>query len=152
MLRGALKLTSDQVAEARNQAPPDDSRLAAALAKAGSRLVKLGRFEEAEPILRESLALRQKAQPDDWRTFASQSLLGEALLGRKSYEEAQPLLLAGYEGLKRRADKIPLTGVINITNALDRLARLSDATNRPDEAVRWRQELETFTRSPGRRP
>jgi eukaryotic-like serine/threonine-protein kinase len=57
---------------------------------------------EAEPVIRQSLAIRQKMQPDAWTTFNTRSLLGGAILGQKSYADAEPLLLAGYEGMKRR--------------------------------------------------
>ncbi len=57
---------------------------------------------EAEPLLRECLAIREKALPDNWLTFNTRSMLGGLLLGQKKYEEAEPLLLAGYEGMKER--------------------------------------------------
>ena len=41
---------------------------------------------EAEPFLRECLAIREKTQADDWKTFNTRSLLGGSLLGQKKYE------------------------------------------------------------------
>ena len=62
---------------------------------------------EAEPILRQSLAIHDKKIPDDWTTFETRSLLGASLISQKKYAEAEPLLIQGYEGLTARAAKIP---------------------------------------------
>ncbi len=60
---------------------------------------------EAEPLLRECLAIREKTQADEWTTFSTKSMLGGALLGQKKYADAGPLLLAGYEGMKHARQK-----------------------------------------------
>jgi eukaryotic-like serine/threonine-protein kinase len=62
------------------------------------RLLQLKVYADAEPLLRECLAIRQKMQPDDWRTFNTQSMLGGVLLGQKNYADVEPLLLQGYAG------------------------------------------------------
>src|SRR5262249_11881503 len=98
--------------------------------------------EEAEPVLRECLALRQKKRPDIWTTFDAQSLLGGALLAQKKYAEAEPLLREGYEGLRQRQDRIPDHGKARVTEALERLAQLYDAWDRPVDAAKWRKELD----------
>jgi tetratricopeptide (TPR) repeat protein len=126
--------------DARKQLPRDSPQLAGQLANLGLALLQLQAFAEAEPILRECLAIREKQQPDDWRTCNTQSLLGGALLGQKRYAEAEPLLRKGYEGLKARAKAIPWQGAIRIPEALDRLIELYTATDRLDEAKRWRAE------------
>jgi tetratricopeptide (TPR) repeat protein len=125
----------------------DDPGLAEALAKLGQTLLAAGRFAEAEPPLRESLTIRQRSEPDRWTTFRTQSMLGGALSGQKKYGEAEPLLLAGYEGLKQRAAKIPPAQRKYLTDALQRLVGFYDASGKPDEAARWRKELEK-TRAP----
>src|SRR5262245_30651291 len=66
----------------------------------GLGLLEQKKWAEAEPLLRQSLAIRANVQPDAWTTFNTRSLLGGALLGRKGYAEAEPLLLAGYRGLE----------------------------------------------------
>ncbi len=95
----------------------------------------------AEAVLRECLAIREKKAPDEWSTFNTKSLLGEALLGQQKYADTEPLLLAGYEGLKRRAHKIPPQGKLRLNNAVERLTRLYDAWGKPDEAAKWRAVL-----------
>jgi hypothetical protein len=97
---------------------------------------------DAEPVLRDCLALREKQIPDSWFTFNLQSQLGGALVGQKKYAEAEPLLLKGYEGMKAREQTIPKQGggELRIPEALDRLIELCTALNKPDEAKKWREE------------
>ena len=95
---------------------------------------------DAEPVLRECLALREKTQPVVWSTFNTQSMLGEALLGQKKYVDAEPLLLKGYEGMKQREKSIPPQAATRLPEALDRLIELYMATNKPDEVKKWRAE------------
>ena len=103
-------------------------------------LLQAKAYAEAEPLLRECLAIREKAQPDFWATFNTQSSLGGALLGQQKYAEAEPLLLKGYEGMKAREKTIPPQGSVRIPEALDRLVELYTATGKPDEAKKWRAE------------
>ena len=98
------------------------------------------KWAEAEPLLRECLAIREKTQADVWSTFNTKSMLGGALLGQKKYAEAEPLLLAGYEGMKQREKTIPPQGKIRIPEALERLVQLYEATDKKDEAAKWRKE------------
>jgi eukaryotic-like serine/threonine-protein kinase len=99
-------------------------------------------------VLREGLAIQEKKQPDAWTTFNTQSILGVALLVQKKYADAEPLLRKGYEGLKQRAAQIPpQSKQVCLTRALERLVRLYDAWDRPEEAARWRKELEARTKA-----
>jgi serine/threonine protein kinase/tetratricopeptide (TPR) repeat protein len=133
-------LLRQQLSEARKTAPKDSPQLAGMLAQIGSTLLQDKKWSEAEPLLRESLAIREKTQPDVWSTFNAQSLLGGALLGQKKYADAEPLLLKGYEGMKQREKTIPPQGVAYLRNALDRLIELSTATNQPEEVKKWQAE------------
>ena len=112
------------------------------LAALGLLLLKQQKWAEAEPILRESLAIREKTQPDLWTTFNTQSLLGGALLGQKKHGESEPLLLKGYECMKAREKAIPQKGgaALRIPEALDRLIELYTATDKPDEVKKWQAE------------
>jgi tetratricopeptide (TPR) repeat protein len=121
---------------------PNDPRRAGGLAEVVTLLLRHRQFAAAEPIARECLAAREKNQPDDWRTFNTRSLLGEALLGQRKYADAEPLLLAGYEGMKQRQDKIPPAGKMRLPEALERLVRLYEATGRKDKADEWRKKLD----------
>ena len=106
----------------------------------GLLLLKQQKGAEAEPILRECLALREKTQPEEWRTFGTQSLLGGALLVQMKYADAEPLLRKGYEGMKAREKAISPQAGPRIPEALDRLIELYIATDKPDEVKKWQAE------------
>ena len=135
-------LLPEALPAAREALPGDSPQLAGVLAAGGLALLKLKKWDEAEPLLRESLTIRAKQQPDAWSTFNANSMLGGALLGRKKYAEAEPLLLKGYQGMKARERTIPKQGggELRIPEALDRLVELYTAINKPDEAKKWRAE------------
>jgi serine/threonine protein kinase len=142
----AAKLVRELPADARKQLFGDNSQLAGILARFGRSLLRARAFTEAEPLLRECLAIREKTQPGDWTTFNTMSLLGGALLGQKKYADAEPLLLKGYEGMKQREKTIPRAGggELRIPEALDRLIELCTATNKPMEADKWRAERANY--------
>ena len=77
-------------------------------------------------------------------TFNSQSMLGGALLGQKKYAEAEPLLRAGYEGLKEGLAEAMIQAIskVRLTEALERLVQLYDATGQKEKAAEWRKKLE----------
>jgi hypothetical protein len=66
------------------------------------------------------------------------------LLGQHKYAAAEPLLLAGYEGMKQRATQIPAAAKFRLVEAAQRLVQLYEAWNRPEDAARWRKELQTL--------
>ncbi|HTS17438.1 MAG TPA: protein kinase [Verrucomicrobiae bacterium] len=137
----------------RGRMPADDTQLARALSEFSLSLLGSGKFSEAEPTARESLAIYEKKLPDDWRTFNARSLLGGSLLGQNKYADAEPLLLSGYEGLKQREDKIarasnplevwrfPEENQPWLKEAVRRLVQLYEATGRPDQAAQWKKTL-----------
>jgi hypothetical protein len=92
------------------------------------------------------MAIREEKEPESFMTFNAKSMLGEALLGQKRYADAEPLLVRGYEGMKQREAKLPAIGIaegkVRLNEALDRLVQLYDAMDRPEDAAKWRKELE----------
>ena len=134
----------EQLPQARKALPKDSPQLAGLLAQIGLGLLEQKKWTEAEPLLRECLAIREKTQPDVWSTFNTKSLLGGALLGQKKYAEAEPLLMSGYEGMKRREKTIPEQGKARLPEALERLVQLYEAMDKKDEAAKWRKELDAF--------
>ncbi|MBX7103549.1 MAG: serine/threonine-protein kinase [Gemmataceae bacterium] len=134
-----------------DQALPDESpQRAGALAQIAMALIQMKAWDEADPICRESLTIREKFQPDAWTTFNTKAMAGAILLGQKKYAEAEPLLLAGYEGMKKREATIPPQGKERLPEAVERIAQLYDATDRKEEAAKWRKELELM-RAAGRK-
>jgi non-specific serine/threonine protein kinase/serine/threonine-protein kinase len=117
-----------------------------ALGGLGLNLLQQKKWTDAETVLRDSLALRKKKMPDDWTIFNTQSMLGAALVGQKNYALAEPLLLAGYEGMKQREAKIPAANKPRLTEAINRLVQLYDASGRKDNADAWRKKLEAKAR------
>jgi tetratricopeptide (TPR) repeat protein len=130
------------LAVVKERSGPRSLAFGAELASLGSNLLKQKKYAEAEPIVRQGLAVFQARDPDAWGTFCTRSLLGGALLGQKRYDEAEPLLLDGYAGMKQRQARVAAAGTVQLTDALQRLVRLYDARGKPDEAARWRKELE----------
>ena len=101
-------------------------------------------WQDAEPLIRESMRMQNKLQPDHWTTFNIQAVLGWVLLSQKRYDEAEPLLLQGYDGMKQRDASIPPRGKIRLSEALQWLVQLYEATGKKDEAAKWRKELEAL--------
>jgi tetratricopeptide (TPR) repeat protein/tRNA A-37 threonylcarbamoyl transferase component Bud32 len=137
----AVTLSREQLEKGRAELPSDGLPLARLKGQAGYTLLKVKDWAGAEPLLRESLAVREAKEPDLWSTFNAKSLLGEALLGRKAYGEAEPLLRAGYEGLKARAGRIPVRfKALRLVETLDRLIALAEATGTAEEVKKWKEE------------
>jgi tetratricopeptide (TPR) repeat protein/tRNA A-37 threonylcarbamoyl transferase component Bud32 len=130
------------VLERRRKTPSsDDLDLAGDLAGLGRNLVKQQKWSEAEPILRECLAIRERAVPGEWPRFDAMSLLGGALLGRGRHAEAGPLLLRGYEGMRDRRAQIPAQGRVFLTEAGERVVRLYESWGKSETAAAWRAKL-----------
>jgi WD40 repeat protein/tetratricopeptide (TPR) repeat protein len=130
----AANLLVEQVPAVRKQLPENSPMLCNYLESTGNDLLQMKKWSQAEPLLRESLAIREKTQPNDGSVFNTQSMLGASLLGQKKYAEAEQMLSKSYEGLKK------LGGIMGIPLAVDRLDQFYTATNKPDEANKWRAE------------
>ena len=127
---------------------PEDPALHYPLTLLAENLLKQERFAEAEPFARQCLAIREKIEPDARRTFMSKSVLGGCLLGQQNYAAAEPLLLTGYEGLRQRESQTPNQRRLWLTEALERLVKLYDSWDKPDEAAKWRRELARVAEPP----
>jgi tetratricopeptide (TPR) repeat protein len=136
----AAAVAEEMLTDDRAAYPASSPQLAGALAQTGLSLLKAEHWTEAEAVLREALTIREAKEPDAWTTFDTNSLLGEALFGQKKYAKAEPLLKAGYEGVKQRAEKIPPQSKDRVTEALDRLIELAEATGKLEDAKLWRDE------------
>jgi non-specific serine/threonine protein kinase/serine/threonine-protein kinase len=109
-------------------------------AQGGLNLLEQKKYAEAEPVLRTLLDYPFEDKP--WLKPQTQSLLGACLAGQKKYAEAEPLLLSGYEGLKAGEATIPMHQRKRVTEALERVARLYEAWDRPEPAAEWRRKLD----------
>jgi tetratricopeptide (TPR) repeat protein len=114
-----------------------------ALEELGKCLLAQKKYPDAEKVLADCLRVSEKTQPGRWTTSATRSALGEALAGQKKYANAEPLLVQGYEGLEKRADKIPpQVRIVRLKEALERLVRLYEAKGDKDQAAKWRKKLQ----------
>jgi serine/threonine protein kinase/tetratricopeptide (TPR) repeat protein len=107
------------------------------LAALALNLLQQKKWLDAEPVLRDCLAIRGKIEPDSWMTFNTQSMLGGALLGQKKYADAEPLLLKGYEGMETRSKNLPAHARIRLIEAADRLVALYKGMDREKDAAKW---------------
>jgi eukaryotic-like serine/threonine-protein kinase len=133
----ARALAKEHIAAISKSQAPDR---AADLARAGSTLLRLKAWADAESVLREALSALEKVKPGAWKTFSTKSMLGEVLLAQKNYIESEQLLLAGYTGLTKTADTIPPAIRSLLPDAVDRIIEFYTATNKPDELRKWRAE------------
>ena len=79
---------------------------------------------------------------DAWSSFHARSLLGASLLGQQRFAEAEPLRLAGYEGLRSRAEKLPLEDKPLLKEALQRIVQLYEASGKAAQAADWKRRLD----------
>ncbi len=128
------------LAHVKERSGAESPAYAGELAALGLNLLQQKKWTDAEPVLRECLAVREKKEPEAWTTFNTLSMLGGSLLGQKKFADAEPLLVKGYEGMKEREKTILPQGSTRIPEALDRLIELYTATNKPDEVKKY-QEL-----------
>ena len=135
-------------------------RRAYVLGMRGQLLLAQKKYDEAEPPLRECLALWEKRLPHGGFYFLALSkrsvarecafakcLLGASLLGQKKYDMAKKLLVEGYDGLKAQPefpeDATPYAQRSRV-EAMTWLVQLYDEWDKPDEAAKWRKELEAL--------
>ena len=142
----------ESVASMRQDPGNESPELAGGLMLLGFNRLKQEKYTEAEPPIRECLAIREKQQPDSWLTFNAKSILGGCLLAQKQFIRAEPLLHSGYLGMKQCEANIPARGKIRLTEALERLVVLYDAWGKKDEADKWRKELDTMRGSQPKNP
>jgi eukaryotic-like serine/threonine-protein kinase len=137
----AERLHLDVLVRRRETVPTDDPLLAGDLAQLSRNLLRQARGSEAEPLLREALAIRAKGTPDDWEHYDAMSLLGESLLGQGRYGEAERPVLDGYEGMKARESRIPVPNRSRLREAAERVVRLYEALGRTEQAAAWKAKL-----------
>lgn len=131
------------LATVKEKTGPDSTALADELTGLGLNLLKQDKWSDAESNLRKALAIRDAKQPDLWQNFNTKSILGSALLGQKKFADAEPLLLAGFQGMKSRQEKIPRAEKARVVEAAERLVQLYGALGKNDEATKWQAEMES---------
>ena len=134
----ALALRLDVLARERDDPHYEMLEIAGAADEAGSVLLLMGRFDEAEPLLRESLELRRRELPmDHFAPGRSLIRLGACLVGQRKFEEAERVLLEGEAIWSKQSNAAPLT-----KEARRSLIELYEASGRTEEAAAWTAKLQ----------
>jgi hypothetical protein len=120
-----------------------------AMAHLGENLLWQKKYDQAETVLRDCVAIADKTMSGHWAPFAIRSMLGGALLGQKKYADAEPFLIEGYEGMLKRQAQIPPQGQVRLTEAIQRLVELYEATGQTEKAEQWRKKAKSEG-APGR--
>jgi hypothetical protein len=105
---------------------------------------RTGRIDEAEKLLREAVRIRAENMPEThFLRATANGALGEFLTAQSRFSDAEPLLIASYESLKKsQTENSP-----RLRRALQRLANLYDAWNKPEQAAPYRASLSGSTSS-----
>jgi len=137
----AAALRRNTLGRRRKAEKPDSPFLAVDLAMLGSNLLKQAKRSDAEPVLRECLAIRAKAVPDDWSRFSAISLLGGTLLGQGRYTEAEPLIVDGYRVVMNLESKITHAGKPRLSDAAERVVQRYEAWGKLEQAAARKLKL-----------
>jgi serine/threonine protein kinase len=126
---------------------------ASALELRGRALLAEKKYAQAEGPLRESMKMNASEPLRSVPFFFAQRELGASLLGQKRYADAEPLLVKNYESSKwlserPRRDPWPSERRLQV-ETLEWLVQLYDDWGKPDEAAKWRKELEAVRRLAG---
>src|SRR5262249_34693339 len=98
-------------------------------------------YAEAEPLVREAVAIFEKHRRDWHRRFYWVSLLGAVLFGQGKHAEAEPLLLQGYTGMKRFEAVLPASERSKLAETGERLVRFYEVTGQPEKTRAWREKV-----------
>jgi serine/threonine protein kinase/tetratricopeptide (TPR) repeat protein len=132
--REAETLMREQIRLAR-QPSAGDSNVLATLAVA---MVAQERWNDAESMLRECLAIRTRTIPNEWSRFNTMSQLGGVLSRQGRHGEAEPLVVAGYEGLNARVERLTPIARVRFSEAAARVVAVFEAAGQREKALEWR--------------
>ena len=103
-------LLQEQLTEARKALPRGSPQLAGWLAQIGLILLQQKKWVEAEPLLRECLAIREKAEPDAWTTFNTKSMLGGGAPGPEEVRRRRTAVAGRLPGDEAAREDDPAAG------------------------------------------
>ena len=120
----------------------------------GGAAVLLFLVSEAAAVL-VFLATRETNCRTAWYTYYTRLRLGAGLVGKRQYDEAESLIVYGYEGMRERDAGIRDRTKV-LTESIQDLIQLFEATSRPEQAAEWRTKLTMLASAgptgPKRRP
>ena len=151
----ALALIRSTLPQLRATLPENSASLANGLFHSAQFLVRAKVYDEAEPLLRESLQISTALQHDGQPVFIKQCMLGSILVGQgkplltdnrelaeRKFVEAESLLVVGYEGMKQRETTISANTPVPGIEAIQSLIELYTAWGKLDKAAEWRQRMD----------
>jgi tetratricopeptide (TPR) repeat protein len=106
----------------------------------GQSFVAAGKLEQAEKLFAELYQRAPTAEIDPDRKAVVIARWGPVLVDLKRYGEAEAPLLEAYQRLSKAESVKPLV----LPGVLRSLVKLYDATGKPEEAAKYRRELEQF--------
>ncbi len=119
---------------------------------AWSALMRIGKWKEAEPILKASLDIMEKLKPGAWQTHDHRATYGECLVKLERYDEAEEFLLSGQKGLEETFDEMPDGMKGKFGFSLERLVELYKATDDKSSLENWQRSLAEFQAKMKRHP
>jgi tetratricopeptide (TPR) repeat protein len=132
--------------EVHRRAPIEDPVLAGAGTELLTAYVGAGKTAEARALASEQAqAARRQFPAGSLELAAALAAPGRALVEAGAYADAEPLLLDNYKGLRQAADEARRPSKdqqILLQDAVMWLVRLYDTWGKPEEAAKWRKELE----------
>ncbi|MBN2446962.1 MAG: serine/threonine protein kinase [Phycisphaerae bacterium] len=142
----ATRVMGNTLARRLPAASEQDEAVGSILLLQGQILLEQGEYAQAEPLLRECLALRQRVlPPDHWRTGRVMTRLGAVLIGLERFTEAEPLMLQGYAMMEAAAD----TPTEYTQEAIRSIIGLYEAWGRPEQTAEWRKLIEDTEKAAG---
>jgi tetratricopeptide (TPR) repeat protein/tRNA A-37 threonylcarbamoyl transferase component Bud32 len=139
--REAEDLESGTLARRRKGVKPGSPVLAPDLSALARNLLYQHRWSDAEPLLRECLAILEKTAPDDWSRYETLCMLGESLMGEHRYNDAEPAIVDGYQALIAREQQVPDAQRSHLREAAERVVRLYELWNKPQQAALWKSKV-----------
>jgi non-specific serine/threonine protein kinase/serine/threonine-protein kinase len=105
--------------------------------------VGAGKTTEVVTLATEQVrAARARFPADSIELAAALAPPGQALVEVQSYADAEPLLLIAYKALRQSETRSSPQVDTRLRGAGERLVQLYDAWGKPDEAAKWRKDLE----------
>ena len=119
---------------------PGSQNVDVAMSSLATTLYLQQKFSEAEPLYRECLAMRETNCPNAWYTHYTRLRLGATLMGKRQFDQAEPLIFSGYEGMREREAGVRDRTKV-LTESIQDLIELFEATSRPEQVVEWKAKL-----------
>lgn len=152
-LEPALKIRADLIDRALLNHPADSLPVAEARANLAYTLLISRQNLDAEPLLREAIAIYERAQPHAWILLRYRLLLGASLSGQarslkdagqlaeaqEKFQAAVGILEPAHEQLSARRHEQPHLIDPPLKEAANTLARLHESFEQPDRALHWKE-------------